>query len=96
MAINIVRIRPEDNVAVATRDIAEGESASSAEGVEVEALEEIPYGNKLALREIAAGEPIIKYAELIGHAQRDIRRGERVHTHNVETLEMPDVYVNTT
>ena len=42
-------------------------------------------GHKYALRDIAAGEDIIKYGNPIGHAICDIKKGEHVHTHNVKT-----------
>ena len=42
-------------------------------------------GHKYALRDIKAGEDIIKYGNPIGHATEDIKAGEHVHTHNVKT-----------
>ncbi len=42
-------------------------------------------GHKYALRDIKAGEDIIKYGNPIGHATVDIKAGEHVHTHNVKT-----------
>ena len=42
-------------------------------------------GHKYALRDIKAGENIIKYGYPIGHATCDIAKGEHVHTHNVKT-----------
>lgn len=42
-------------------------------------------GHKIALRDIQTGENIIKYGYPIGHASRDIRQGELVHTHNLRT-----------
>ena len=42
-------------------------------------------GHKYALRDIKAGENIIKYGTPIGHATCDIKAGEHVHTHNVKT-----------
>ena len=42
-------------------------------------------GHKYALRDIKAGEDIIKYGNPIGHATCDIKAGEHVHTHNVKT-----------
>jgi len=42
-------------------------------------------GHKYALRDIKAGENIIKYANPIGHATCDIKAGEHVHTHNMKT-----------
>ncbi len=42
-------------------------------------------GHKYALRDIAAGENIIKYGNPIGHATADIKVGEHIHTHNMKT-----------
>ena len=45
----------------------------------------IPYGHKLALTPIAAGEPVIKYGEVIGWAALAIPAGDHVHVHNLES-----------
>ena len=42
-------------------------------------------GHKYALRDIAAGENIIKYGNPIGHAVQEIHKGDHVHSHNVKT-----------
>lgn len=42
-------------------------------------------GHKYALRDIKAGENIIKYGNPIGHAIVDIKKGEHVHNHNIKT-----------
>ena len=42
-------------------------------------------GHKYALRDIKAGENIIKYGNPIGHAICDIKAGDHVHTHNTKT-----------
>ena len=46
---------------------------------------DLDTGHKVALRDIAAGENVIKYGFPIGHATRDIKKGERVHTDNLAT-----------
>ncbi len=46
---------------------------------------DIDTGHKEALFDIAEGENIIKYGFPIGHATRDIKQGERVHTDNLKT-----------
>ena len=42
-------------------------------------------GHKYAIRDIKAGENIIKYGNPIGHAIVDIKKGEHVHNHNIKT-----------
>lgn len=44
-----------------------------------------PRGHKIALRNIAKGEPVVKYGFPIGRATQDIAEGEWVHSHNIAT-----------
>ena len=46
---------------------------------------DIVTGHKVALCDIRAGENVMKYGFPIGHATKDIRKGERVHTENLKT-----------
>ncbi len=80
----LVQITPRDMVAVALAPLAAGEAASYGAG-EVTPLADIPMGHKVALREIRAGEAVIKYGFPIGRAAADIPRGGHVHTHNLKT-----------
>ena len=45
----------------------------------------IPFGHKFATRNIAKGESIMKYGESIGFASSDIKIGQHVHVHNMES-----------
>lgn len=54
-------------------------------GVSLDGDERIPAGHKFALRDIVAGEYVVKYGEIIGRATQDIKKGEWVHTHNVKS-----------
>ena len=45
----------------------------------------ISDGHKIAVRDIKCGENIIKYGQPIGHATEDVKKGEKVHTHNLKT-----------
>ena len=49
---------------------------------EVTAAEPITQAHKIALRDIRAGEPIVKFGVVIGAASADIRAGQWVHLHN--------------
>jgi altronate hydrolase len=44
--------------------------------------QDIEFGHKYALRDIAQGEDVLKYGLPIGRALVDIRAGEWVHVHN--------------
>ena len=75
-----IQIHPQDNVLVALSPLEKGETLQG-----VTALENVPQGHKMALRDIRAGENVIKYGLPIGHALQDIPAGSWVHTHNVKT-----------
>lgn len=52
----------------------------------VRVIGDVPYGHKIAVREIRQGEAIMKYGESIGAASADIRKGEYVHIHNMVAM----------
>ena len=82
----IIVLNSTDNVGNAMEDIAKGDAAgySATNGnPPVTAVDDIPFGFKVALRDIAAGEDILKYGEVIGVASCDIHAGACVHIHNV-------------
>lgn len=45
----------------------------------------IPIGHKLAIRDLAEGDTVIKYGVDIGRVIQPIKRGEHLHVHNVKT-----------
>lgn len=77
---NFLKINEKDNVAVALEDVFPGDM-----GEGIKALEKIPAGHKMALKEILSGDEIVKYGYPIGIARKDIKAGEWVHTHNIKT-----------
>lgn len=78
-----IKIHPKDAVAVATQDAAKGTKVTVG-GTEVVLRQDIPFGHKVALRAIAAGEDVVKYGAVIGHATQPIQPGDWVHMHNTE------------
>ena len=79
-----IQIHPADSVAVALQPLRRGEQIVLP-STAVTLQEDIPLGHKFALRDIDAGENIIKYGTIIGHAMAPIKAGEHVHTHNMKT-----------
>lgn len=77
--MDTVRLDPVDNVVTATRALEVGVAVEEAI---TRAL--IPSGHKIATQNIAKGEAIRKYAQVIGYAADDIAAGDHVHTQNVE------------
>ncbi len=82
--MEFIHIHPSDNVAVALADLAKGTEVS-VDGYSVTALEDVARGHKIALTDIAAGEPVVKYGNTIALAKEDIQAGSWVHTHNAQT-----------
>ncbi|MBR4910894.1 MAG: altronate dehydratase [Clostridia bacterium] len=77
-----IKIHNCDSVAVSVLNLKAGENVTVGDK-SIILLNDIPAGHKFAIRDIAAGEDIIKYGFPIGHAKSDIKIGEHVHTHNV-------------
>ena len=77
-----VRLRPQDNVAVAARHLTAG-AELTIDGHHVALDRRVGMGHKIALAPISAGEPVLKYGQIIGFAAIDIAPGDHVHVHNV-------------
>ncbi len=80
--MKLYRIDKNDTVAVAVEPVEAGETLGLGE-LEVTALEPIKKGHKIALKDIAKGEMVIKYGSPIGEAACDIPKGGWIHTHNL-------------
>ena len=52
---------------------------------ELEAKADVPIGHKIALKDLAEGDTIIKYGEDIGKMVGTAGTGDHVHTHNLKT-----------
>ena len=74
-----IRLQPNDDVAVALRDLERGHLVDA-----VRTIERIGAGHKVALRDLAAGSFVRKYGQVIGVATAAIPAGAHVHTHNLE------------
>jgi (2R)-sulfolactate sulfo-lyase subunit alpha len=53
--------------------------------IKVRAQSDIPIGHKLAIRELAANDTVVKYGVDIGRAVASIKLGEHAHVHNIKT-----------
>ncbi|MBC8225364.1 UxaA family hydrolase [Candidatus Bathyarchaeota archaeon] len=89
-----IQIDDGDNVATVTSEVSKGEQLEvlSPQGsilTSPEALGDVPFGHKIALKSLAQGDEVVKYGEVIGVASADIEVGEWLHTHNVESVRVP-------
>ena len=82
------QIDRRDNVATALTPLLPGRVAvlGDAPQPELTAAAEVPQGHKIALRDIADGEDILKYGVVIGRATAGIPAGGWVHLHVMRSL----------
>ena len=51
----------------------------------LQCLQDIPLGHKVALKDMAVGDTVIKYGVDIGKVVAPIGRGQHAHVHNIKT-----------
>ncbi|CAH2601353.1 galactarate dehydratase [Rhodovastum atsumiense] len=68
-----IQVHPDDNVAIVVN--ANGLPAGTEFPSGLTLREHVPQGHKVNLVDLAEGEPIRRYGEVIGHAQRPVPRG---------------------
>lgn len=81
-ASSIIVLNPNDNVAVARETLAAEDNVHDG-SASIPVRQQISPGHKIALRQLAVGDKVIKYGEVIGRATRAILAGEWVHAHNL-------------
>ena len=81
---DFIKISAADNVAVAIHDVEAG-TGFDINGVQVTALTRIPAGHKMALRNLAEGENVVKYGFPIGHMLSPVAEGGLVDHTNIKT-----------
>ncbi len=86
-----LKVNDLDNVAtIFANDIRDGMEVEirdkKGEKEVIKVIGNVPYGHKIAVKDISKGEQIIKYGEEIGVATHDIKYGEYVHVHNLDSM----------
>jgi galactarate dehydratase len=79
-----IRVNGRDNVAIIVSPDGVEPGAALAGGLT--AREAIPQSHKIALEEFEPGDPVLRYGQIIGHANRPIARGTWVRK---EFLDLP-------
>ncbi len=77
---NTISMHDADNVVVALRDLRAGQELAD---ISVVLRDDVRRGHKIASADVAKGENVLRYGQIIGVASTDIRAGEHVHTHNL-------------
>src|SRR5580658_1934506 len=79
-----IRVNGRDNVAIVVSPDGVAPGATLPDGLV--AREAIPQAHKIALADFASGDPVLRYGQIIGFANRPIARGAWVRK---ELLDMP-------
>lgn len=89
MDVQALLMDEKDNVVTCVRATAAGDEIIYRYGDEyrsVKAEEDIPFCHKIALKDLAEGDDVIKYGELIGKTSRAIPRGHWVSHENIYSV----------
>jgi len=92
-----VLLHANDDVAIARVPLNRGvvlrmpDEAGNGSGL-VEVTQRISSGHKVALHDIAVGQPILRYGSIIGYATQPIQAGAHVHSHNLAVGALQQVY----
>ena len=89
--IHCVLHDPKDSVAVV---VVEGVKAGATltglildedRTITLSCVQDIPIGHKVALKDMAPGDTVIKYGVDIGKVIQPIKTGQHAHVHNIKT-----------
>lgn len=84
-----LKAHENDNVATIFKEVNAGEEVQindpKGNSMLIKSNQDVPYGHKIALFNIKKGELIIKYGESLGVVTEDIKKGDYVHVHNLDS-----------
>lgn len=80
-------IDPKDNVGIITESVVSGDHIE-IDGKIITVLDNIKLPHKIAMVDLNPGDHIIKYGTVMGYATCEIRAGQHVHVHNVDSEKM--------
>lgn len=82
---------PEDTVGVVVVETVKagttlaGLDMETGQALHIDALADIPLGHKIALKDLAVGDTVLKYGHDIGKVVAAAKVGDHVHVHNMKT-----------
>ncbi len=82
-----VQVDPRDNVAIVVNPEGLPAGAQFAGGLTLN--EPIPQSHKVTLRDLAPGEPVIRYGQIIGHLRRPLKAGSWVREDLMDLPQAP-------
>ena len=84
MTARLILLHPDDNVLVCAAPVVTGERIA-IDGEAIAAIESVAVGHKLARRDLAAGDKVVKYGAPIGSMTAPAKAGAWVHMHNMKS-----------
>jgi galactarate dehydratase len=84
-----VRVHENDNLGIIVNPEGVAEGSTFAGGLAVR--ERIPQSHKVALRRIERGEPVVRYGQTIGIADREIEPGFYLRDESIAPIAAPDL-----
>jgi LDH2 family malate/lactate/ureidoglycolate dehydrogenase len=94
-AVRAILLQPDDDVAAVLEAAAADTTLAVTLGTSGKTVgdltlrQEVPFGHKVAIRDIDKGKPVHRYGFPIGIATADIKQGEHVHSHNMRSTLSP-------
>ena len=76
---------PRDNVGIVIETVSAGDEVKFSNGAVIKSISDLLMPHKIALADIAEGDTVIKYGEVIGYTTADVKQGEFVHAHNIDS-----------
>ncbi|MGI0107507.1 UxaA family hydrolase [Salinimicrobium sp. WS361] len=83
MQTKIIKVHPEDNVAVALANLWQGE-VLSMDDIQVEVFNDVAAKHKISLVNLEEGDKIYMYGVLVGKATQPVKKGEVLTVDNVK------------
>jgi altronate hydrolase len=83
MQTRVLKLDPRDNVLIALADLNQGEHIQF-EGKSYTLVSNVPAKHKFATEDLSVGNDVVMYGVLVGAAVKQIQRGERLTTSNVQ------------
>lgn len=80
----VLKINPADAVVVCLQPLKKG-TVIEVDGMSVTVHQDTPAGHKILIKDVKAGEDIIKYGYPIGHVCQDMKAGDWVNEHQLKT-----------
>jgi altronate dehydratase small subunit len=80
----VLKAADTDNVLTCLRGFSKGEVVEAG-GRKITLAQDVPVFHKIAATDIEKGGLCYKYGQVIGRAVTDIKSGEHVHVHNIES-----------